>query len=78
MTTNTSQSARPNGRRILPRQAVTVLDDPVYIGARNPTSEDVGVELIRDGQLVREIHVRCPCGQTIVLECNYANEAAAE
>lgn len=29
------------------------------------------VSLKRDGNLIREIQIRCPCGNMIVLDCEY-------
>ena len=78
MTTNTSELQGNSGRRILPKQSVTVLSEPILIGNTKSHAEGVDVNLVRDGNKIREIHVQCPCGQTLVLECEYATDAETE
>jgi hypothetical protein len=33
------------------------------------------VSLLREGGEIREIHIRCGCGQEIILDCEYAHDA---
>ena len=71
---NASDASRHGGQRILPRQSVAMRNVPVRVGHSPTHAETVEIELLRDGDVVREIHVKCPCGQTLVLECNYATD----
>lgn len=78
MTPEPAKAIENRGRRILPRQSVTVLREPVRVGNMKLNNEGIDVELVRDGNTIKEIHVRCPCGQTIVLTCEYASVAGSE
>ncbi|MEZ6196381.1 MAG: hypothetical protein R3F20_11750 [Planctomycetota bacterium] len=46
--------------------------------AHEPTGPEARctVELHRDGDLIRAIEVTCPCGHTMILECDYPEESA--
>ncbi len=52
-----------------------MLTQPVRVGEGGSATDVVSVELIREGTVTREIQVRCPCGQKIVLECEYPIDA---
>lgn len=74
MTIDLPEMFRHGGRRILPRRSVTMKTEPVRVGHSLGNADVVEMELVHEGELLREIHFKCPCGQAIVLECDYAND----
>ncbi len=76
MKNSTGNAMALKGRRVLSRDSVTVSPQPVCVGDGGSTSDAFGVELMREGAVTREIHVRCSCGQTVILECEYPNDGS--
>jgi len=56
---------------VLRREAVRVQAAPVSIG-RGSHHCDVEISVQRDGEVIREIEIRCRCGERIVLDCTPA------
>lgn len=51
---------------------------PAHASAEEaPSSPPPTISLIRDGDVVRAIEVTCPCGNTMVIECDYGEETAS-
>jgi len=61
--------------RILHRDTVQVLAAPIQVGGSVPDEDALPVELIREGDVIRQIRVVCPCGETMILDCQYPGEA---
>lgn len=57
---------RPLDHACEPAAANAVRDEPAAPAPK--------VALIRDGDIVRAIEVTCPCGNTMVIECDYGEE----
>lgn len=75
--TATRRTEAARGSRILHRNAVRIHTDPIPVGEQTAEGDAVAVELVRDGAVIRQIRLTCPCGQAIVLDCRYPGEADA-
>ncbi|SFI36864.1 hypothetical protein [Planctomicrobium piriforme] len=56
---------------ILAGNQVRVAAHPFVLSEKQSGSQPL-VTLRREGDVIREIHVRCACGETIILDCDYA------
>lgn len=62
---NTAVSRTPT---VLRREGVRIEAAPVAIG-RPPHSCEPEITIHRDGDAVRQIEIRCRCGEHILLDC---------
>lgn len=53
---------------------VRVSAHPIVVADKHADGTPI-VTLKREGNLIREIQIRCACGETIVLDCEYAAAA---
>lgn len=56
--------------QILSGHQVRVAAQPLMITDK-PVDGSPTVQVRRDGGRITEIHVRCPCGELIVMDCEY-------
>ena len=61
-------SSEQRSHSVLRREAVRVQVAPVSIGRAGHNCE-VEISVQREGDVIREIEVRCRCGERIILEC---------
>lgn len=61
-------------RSLIPGKAVTVGATPVAVGSDHclPAPR---ISLIREGDSISSVEVRCGCGQVIILDCIYHEES---
>jgi len=63
---------RPHdGGPILSRQQIRVATQPFLVAEKAATEKKPAVTVTRDSDRIREIHIHCACGESIVLECDY-------
>ena len=70
MTTLDKSAASPTGT-VLRREGVRVEAAPVAIGRTSQACEPE-ITIHRDGDAVRQIEIRCRCGEHILLDCTPA------
>lgn len=59
-------------RSILAGDNVKIENTPVVVGKNNSIAAPQ-VALVREGNHVTAIEIRCGCGEVIVLDCDYAS-----
>lgn len=59
-------------KSVIAGQSVRIGSTPVVVG-RNHCVAAPKVSLVRNGEIVDAIEVRCGCGEVIVLDCVYEN-----
>lgn len=57
-------------KSVISGNAVTVGATPVYVGGERSVPAP-RISLVRNGEEVTAIEIRCGCGQVIVLDCVY-------
>ncbi len=58
--------------RVLSQANVRIQTDPIRVGVRDEAhSHDPVINVVRRGDRVHQIEIRCGCGQLIQLECDY-------
>jgi len=59
------------GQGLVPGNRVRVAPEPARVSPPGHQSHEPQVVLIRDGDTVRAIEVRCTCGKTIRMNCTF-------
>jgi hypothetical protein len=54
---------------------VRISSHPIVIADKHADGTPI-VTLRREGDLIKEIQIRCACGELIVLDCDYAKTTA--
>lgn len=62
---------------VLPKHRVAVSDGVRQVGLPPGNEQGMHVELIRDEGVVRFVEIRCACGETVRLECEYTEAVSA-
>ncbi|WP_437227784.1 hypothetical protein SH661x_000552 [Planctomicrobium sp. SH661] len=55
---------------ILSSNHVRLATHPIFVAEKHADGTPI-VTLRREGNTIREIQIRCPCGELIVLDCQY-------
>lgn len=63
-------SRSPEISPILSGSRVRLAPHPIRVANKHPDGTPE-VTLRREGHLIKEIHIRCACGELIVLDCEY-------
>jgi hypothetical protein len=61
------------GSLVVPAARVRVTGEAVRIGPPPKAGEpEPKVEVVREGDAIRAIHITCTCGEKIAIRCDYA------
>jgi hypothetical protein len=58
-------------RHVLKARELCWSRESIVVGAPAPASDGVSVGIVKRGERAALVEVRCRCGETILLECEY-------